>query len=156
MTVTDAVLYEKDFATRPFAALGLGVGIVATLVVAAALTLPILALAAVPFVVAGVAGFLRSTTRLEIVAGRVSTRSRLGERVYEAADLTLERRGAANVYVLTAGTRDTVVCTFADAFAQDTCDACERAGVTIDASAIAAKLATDAHDDALARLGHDS
>jgi hypothetical protein len=133
MASTDELLYEKDFGSRPAAALGLGLALAGVAVIAAAiLVLPLVALVAVPFSAAGVAGFLRATQHLAVVPGQVTTRSRLGIRTYDATELRLEQREAANVYVLCRGDkRSGIVCVFADDDAEVTREAFANAGVAV-------------------------
>src|SRR5262245_44512864 len=109
-------LYRRDFGTRPLLVLGAAV-IVAVLVTVVAVTLaiPLVVIAAVLVLAAGVAGFFTATTHLEVTPGRIISRSRLRERSYDAADLTLERQASSNVFVLAPrGEAHKVVCTFSD------------------------------------------
>jgi hypothetical protein len=130
---TGKSLYRRDFGTRPLLVLGAAV-IVAALVtvVAVALGIPLIVIAAVLVLAAGVAGFLTATTHLEVTPGRIVARSRLRERAYDAADLTLERRASSNVFVLAP--RDEahkVVCTFSDDDVAHVEQVFATAGVTI-------------------------
>jgi len=149
MTCTDDLLYERDFDTRPLAALALGMGCAIAVLVAAVVKVPLLAFAAIPFLAAGVAGYLRATRRLEVAPGQVTTSSCTGTHTYEASALTLERRDASNVYVLAKTAKRTgVVCVFSDVFAESTREAFAAAGVAI--------AVDDPRVDALARNGQHS
>jgi len=109
-------LYRRDFRTRPLLVLGAAV-IVAALVTIVAVTsgIPLIVIAAVLVLAAGVAGFLTATTHLEVTPGRVACRSRVRERSYDAADLALERRASSHVFVLAPHNKaHEVVCTFSD------------------------------------------
>ena len=126
-------LYRRDFRTRPLLVLGAAV-IVAALVTIVAVTsgIPLIIIAAVLVLAAGVAGFLTATTHLEVTRGRIVSRSRLRERSYDAADLTLARRASSNVFVLAP--RDEahrVVCTFSDDDVAHVEQVFATAGVTI-------------------------
>jgi hypothetical protein len=134
MTVsrTDERLYARDFGNRPFAALGGGVAL-AALVAGLALRTHLLVLLAAPlFLAAGIAGFLRANTFMEVGPGRVMVRSRLRERTFAAGDVTLERSFDSNAFVVARrGHARDVVCVFADDDVDDVFEAFASAGVEI-------------------------
>ncbi len=124
-------LYVRDFNDRPLRALGAGVAGAAVFVVAAIVTgvigiigVGVLALAA------GVVGSLTATTRLEVVPGAVTRRSRLRPREFDGSDLVLERRGDSNVFVLAPRAEErNVVCVFSDDDVDGVRTAFESAGI---------------------------
>ena len=131
MAKTDSTLYSRDFGTRPLAALGIGLVLGALLAgVAISIGLPVLAVIAVLPIAGGVWGFLTATTHLELRAGQVSRRTRTKQVDYDAATLTVERRGTSNIFVIAPREQGRkVLCTFPDDDADHVRDVFTRAGV---------------------------
>jgi hypothetical protein len=131
MAKTDSTLYSRDFASRPLAALGIGLVLGVLLAAAAiAIGLPVLAAIAVLPIAGGVWGFLTATTHLDVRAGRVSRRSRLNQIDYDAATLSVERRGTSDIFVIAPREHSRkVLCTFQDDDVDYVRDVFARAGV---------------------------
>jgi hypothetical protein len=129
---TDERLYAKDFGSRPLMALGGGLALTALVAGLAVRTHLLVLLAAPLFLAAGIAGFLRANTYLEVGPGRVTVRSRLRERTFAAADVTLERSFTSNAFVVARrGHARDAVCVFADDDIDDVFQAFAEAGVEI-------------------------
>jgi hypothetical protein len=134
MTTPLPPLYTREFGSRPLLALG-GCAVVAVLIAGIAIKTGVLLIliASAAALVVGVVGLLSASTRLEVEPGRITRRTRLGAKEYEAATLMLSRSGA-NVFVL-ALTSDPrkVVCAFGDPEPETAEAAFRDAGVTIEA-----------------------
>jgi hypothetical protein len=130
---TSTPLYARDFGSRPLTILGAGV-VGAVACAALAMGVSALRFGLVAFAVialgAGIAGWARSTTRLEVTPGQVTRHTPIGTRTYTANSLALREQGKA--FVLSAREKSTsVVCVIADPDADRVRDAFAAAGVEL-------------------------
>jgi len=134
MTTPVPPLYTREFGSRPLLALG-GCAGVALLIAGIAIKTGelLILIASAAALAVGVVGLLSASTRLEVEPRRVTRRTRLGAKEYDAATLTLSRPGA-NVFVL-ALTSDPrkVVCAFGDPEPAVAAAAFRDAGLTVEA-----------------------
>jgi hypothetical protein len=131
MTDTSS-LYRRDLGGRPQVALVAGIAAAVLCVGLGIRTHPLVALAALPCLALGLIAYLRVTTYLTVAPGVVTARSRMGDKEYEANDLTLELRGDDKVFVLAHRDNErAVVCVFKDDDIDETQDAFRAAGVTV-------------------------
>jgi hypothetical protein len=134
MTTASNPLYTREFGSRPLLAFG-GCAVVALLIAGIAIKTGVLLIliASAAALAFGVVGLCSASTRLEVEAGRITRRTRLGAKNYDAATLALSRSGP-NVFVLALSSdRRKVVCAFADPEPETAESAFRDAGVTVEA-----------------------
>jgi hypothetical protein len=132
MATTSTPLYSRDFGSRPFIVFG-GWCVLAALIAGIAIKtgLWLVLVGSAAALAAGVLGLLAATTRLEVMPGRVTRRTRSGVKEYEAGTLSLSRQGT-DVFVLapTASSKK-VICAFSDENADEVTKAFTDAGVAV-------------------------
>ncbi len=132
MATTSTPLYSRDFGSRPYVVFG-GWCVLAILIggIAAKTGILLILIGSVAAVAAGVVGLLGATTRLDVMPGRVTRKTRLGTKDYDAGTLSLTRQGT-NVFVLAPTANPTqVICAFGDEETESVTNAFVEAGVAV-------------------------